>query len=227
MGKKRSRTRHSDIAMTRGMNPLAALSFVRENHGPTQLENVLKSLEGEDIAILTGKAELKSNQWIPYMVHARLLETIDKVCGIGDYATLYNVGRHMSARDVPRFFRPLIRLGNPGWILEVSTRLWRMYHNKGYWEVQRTPVTILATLNDHEECHTAFCHTFVGWLTGALELSGGYDVMVDHPVCQARGAPNCVFTARWVEKSASNHHREKTVSSKVKQPSKRSNQVKE
>lgn len=204
--------------MTRGMNPLAALSFVRETKGATQLENVLKALSEEDIEVLTGQTELKSNHWIPFMVHGRLLETIDQVCGTGDYATLFDVGRHMSARDVPRFFRPLIKLGNPGWILEVSTRLWRMYHNKGYWEVQRTPVTILATLNDHEECHEAFCHTFVGWLTGALELSGGYDVMVDHPVCQARGAPKCVFTARWVEKSASSGYREKTVSSKVKQP---------
>ena len=103
----------------------------------------------------------------------------------------------MSGRDIPRVFRPLLKVGNPGWILEVSTRMWRFYHSSGRWEIQRTPVTVLATLHDHEASHEAFCATFMGWMTAAVEMSGGYDVMVDHPVCQARGAPNCVFTVRW------------------------------
>ena len=189
-----------EMAMTRGMNPLAALSYVRESKGPQYIEKVLQSMAPEDLKFLAGENQIHSKQWYPFMVHANLLEAIDRECGIGNSALLFDVGRHMSARDVPRFFRPLIRLGNPGWIMEVATRLWRTYHNKGFWSVQRTPVTILATLNGHAECHDAFCLTFVGWLTGALEHSGGYDVLVDHPVCQTRGAPNCVFTARWSEK---------------------------
>ncbi len=206
------RTVTNEIAMTRGMNPLAALSYVRETKGPRYIEKVLQSMSAEDLRFLAGGQQINSKQWIPFMVHAHLLEAIDRECGVGNSALLFEVGRHMSARDVPRFFRPLIRLGNPGWIVEVATRLWRTYHNKGIWTIQRTPMTILATLNSHAECHEAFCLTFVGWLTGALELSGGYDVLVDHPVCQTRGAPSCVYTARWTENRARKQSEEKTRS---------------
>lgn len=184
-------------AHTRGLNPLAALSFVRDRGGDAAIKEVLRRLPEKDLQILSGTKKLSSKAWVPFGLQARLLTSIDRSMGEGDLAKLFEVGRYMSTRDIPRVFRPLLKLGNPGWILEVSTRMWRFYHDRGHWEVQRTPVTVLATLHDHPDSHEAFCATFIGWLTGALELSGGYDVMVDHPVCHARGAPQCVFTARW------------------------------
>lgn len=189
--------RVDQAARTRGLNPLAALAFVREQGGNEAIRRVLAGLPEKDLQVLAGPRKLSSKAWVPFELQARLLESIDVVLGQGDQARLFDVGHFMATRDIPRVFRPLLKLGNPGWIIEVGTRMWRFYHDRGYWDVQRTPVTVLATLHDHHDAHEAFCATFIGWLTGALELSGGYDVMVDHPVCHARGAPNCVFTARW------------------------------
>jgi len=184
------------VAYTRGLNPLGAMAYVREKGGAEAMRRVLARLPEEDLIPLSSE-RLSSTTWVPFRSQARLLEAIDKTFGTGDGSTLFEVGFFMSQRDIPRVFRPLLRLGNPGWILEVSTKLWRVYHDRGSWQVLRTPVTVLATLQDHDESHEAFCGTLVGWLTGACEISGGKDVMVDHPVCHARGAPNCVFTTRW------------------------------
>lgn len=184
-------------SQTRGLNPLAALAYVREHGGDRVFKHVLGKLPEQDLEILAGKKKLSSKAWVPFELQGRLLQAIDDVMGQGDHAKLFEVGAFMSGRDIPRVFRPLLKVGNPGWILEVSTRMWRFYHSSGRWEIQRTPVTVLATLHDHEASHEAFCATFVGWMTAAVEMSGGHDVMVDHPVCQARGAPNCVFTVRW------------------------------
>jgi len=184
------------VTYTRGLNPLAAMAYVREKGGADGMKRVLARLPEEYLTPLSSE-RLSSTSWVPFRAQAHLLKAIDETFGRGDGATLFEVGYFMSHRDIPRVFRPLLRLGNPGWMLEVSTKLWRVYHDRGRWEVVRTPVTVLATLHDHEDAHEAFCATLVGWLTGACELSGGKDVMVDHPVCHARGAPNCVFTTRW------------------------------
>lgn len=184
-------------ARTRGLNPLAALAYVREHGGENSMTRVLHALPPEDLEHISGNRKLTSRTWVPFSLQSRLLKAIDETLGCGDSATLFVVGNFMARRDIPRIFRPLLKLGNPGWIVEVATRMWRYYHDRGRWEIQRTPVTILATLHGHPESSDAFCATFVGWLTGCLEISGGHDVMVDHPVCHARGAANCVFTCRW------------------------------
>ncbi len=183
--------------MTRGLNPLGALAWVREQRGTQGIKDVLSALPKEDISVLAGEKRLTSSTWIPFSLQCRLLKAIDKVFGQGELTSLFQVGHFMGQRDVPRMFHPLLRLGNPGWILEVSTKLWRYYHSCGRWETERTPVTVISTLYDHGEADEAFCATFQGWVVGAIEISGASDVMFDHPVCAARGAPHCVFTGRW------------------------------
>lgn len=189
-------------ARTRGLNPLGALAYVRHVGGAEAIAQVLGRLREDDLVLLgaagdiTGR-RLTATSWVPFKLQVRLLRAIDQSLGEGDLSTLFEVGRFMGSRDVPRVFRPFLRLGNPGWIMSLSTRLWRYYHDRGRWELSRSPVSVLATLFDHPESDEAFCATFMGWLTGALEVSGGVDVRVDHPVCHARGGSKCVFTARW------------------------------
>ncbi|MCP4499691.1 MAG: hypothetical protein GY822_06975 [Deltaproteobacteria bacterium] len=158
---------------------------------------ILELLPQKDLTILVGENKLKSSTWVPFQLQGRLLQAIDQVMGEGDHRLLFEVGTFMAQRDVPRAFRPLLRLGNPGWIVTVGTRMWRTYHSEGWWEVERSRHAIIATLHDHHENHGAFCATFGGWVSGAVELSGGKDVMFDHPICRARGGPHCVITGRW------------------------------
>lgn len=187
---------------TRGLNVLAALSYVHKRGGRHALAKVFAHLDEKDLAILAGGdrrygSKLVATRWYPFALQARLLRAIDAAFGNGDLELLFEVGYYMASRDVPRVFRPLMRVGSPGWILGLAGRMWSYYHDRGRWQLERTPVSIIATLRDHPEADEAFCRTFVGWMTAALEYSGATDIDGAHPACGARGAPHCVFTVRW------------------------------
>jgi hypothetical protein len=189
-------------ARTRGLNVLAALDFARRRGGRDVISRVLKHLPEADLQLLTGGegrmgTSLHATHWYPFALQCRLLRALDTELGKGDFSLLYDVGSHMARRDVPRVFRGLIKVGRPGWILELGTRMWRYYHDRGRWQLERTPVSVIATLQEHPDADEAFCETFQGWAQAVLEMSGATDIQGGHPACAARGAPHCVFTVRW------------------------------
>lgn len=201
----------STPAMTRGQNPRSAFAYVNAQGGSHQLARVLEHLSASDRAVLgvdgrAGARPVGADDWVPFSTQARLLRAIDAVLGRGDLTLLPEVGRFMARRDIPSLFRPLLRAGKTGWIISVATRVWRMYHSHGSWELQREKESVLATLVDHPEADAAFCATFIGWVEGALEASGAIEVRGEHVVCAARGARHCVFTASWTTRA----HRERT-----------------
>ena len=103
----------------------------------------------------------------------------------------------MAERDLPAMFRSLVKLGHPGWIIDAGTLLWRVFHREGSWKLDRSAGELIARLEGLTESDEAYCATFQGWISRGMELSGASDLRVYHPVCQARGGNQCVFTGRW------------------------------
>jgi hypothetical protein len=192
-------------ARIRGSDPIAALSWVHKHHRKGGMERLLRHLPDDDVALLAGldpERRLTMRGWVPFALHCRLLRAIDTEFGAGDLGSLFDVGLFMSQRDVPLLFRRMAKLGKPGWIVDFGTNLWRFFHDEGRWELERGPVEIMARLVDRTEADAAFCHAFMGWITGALELSGARNVQSSHAVCMANGAASCVFVGRWEAGSA-------------------------
>jgi|GEM_PF-1319590 len=190
-------------AQTSAKNPLAAVAYVRDVGGPQLVPQVLALLPPGDLAALRvppgapTQLALTPSMWVPFHAQCHLLRAVDVVMGQGDLALLPEVGRFMAEHDIARFFRAVLRLGNPGWVMELSSRMWRTYHDRGRWTVDRTPVSVMCALYEHPEADEAFCLTFQGWMERALELGNARNVRVDHPVCVARGALRCVMDASW------------------------------
>lgn len=185
---------------TRGLNPLAAMSYVVEHGGKDAVARVLGRLAKEDLDLLLhddGSFRITDRDWVPFFVHARLLRAIDAELGYGDLAILPEVGTYMAKRDLPKVFGPILRLGNPGWIFIVATKAWRSYHDKGRWEVERTQSSFVATLRGHPDFDEAFCRTLRGWLHVTIPNSKNRTVKTAHPACRTRGAPHCIFTVQW------------------------------
>ena len=195
---------------TRALNPLGALAFVRTHH-PQQLDAVLAALAPQDLVALgavRNAPKLKAMSWVPFALQVRLLRAIDNVVGNGDLSVLYDVGDFMGRRDVPRMFSAFLKFGNPGWMMEIATKLWRLYHDQGHWELRRSPVNVIATLHDHHENDVAFCAVFQAWIRAAIEVSGGQEVMGAHPICAARqNTGHCVFTIRWQDPLSHKSHK--------------------
>ncbi len=187
-------------ASIRGFDPINALSWVHQHHRKGGMERLLRHLPDDDVSLLAGLdpgRKLQMRGWVPFALHCRLLRAIDLKFGAGDLGSLFDVGHYMSQKDVPRLFKRVARLGKPGWIVEFGTNLWRFYHSEGRWELERGPVELIARLVDRSEADAAFCHAFMGWITGALELSGAQHIQTSHAVCMANGAASCVFVGRW------------------------------
>lgn len=178
----------------RGTGILNSLHFAHARGGSGAVIDVASRLSEADHVALRG---MKRTAWYPFALHCRVLRAVDLELGAGDHTLLFDLGYHSASQDFPRVFRPLMRVGRPGWMLDVATRLWRVFHGEGQWHLERSPHAIIARLEGWAEADEAFCASFVGYVTAALELSGAHDVEGSHPTCKARGAPHCVFTVRW------------------------------
>ena len=176
------------------------MAYVFEHGGQEAVSRVLGRLPIADLGILIhydGRFRISERDWVPFKLHARLLRAIDDELGYGDLAILQEVGHFMAERDLPRVFAPIVRIGNPGWIFVVATKMWRSYHDKGWWEVERTKNSVIGTLRGHHEFDEAFCRTLRGWLHVTMPNGKTRRVKTGHPACRARGAPHCIFTASW------------------------------
>lgn len=186
----------------RGLDLLSALEFTRLRKDRDAVKRVIGSLPEEDRALLANPSSsppylVRATRWYPFALQCRLLHAIaDELAG-GELDVLFEAGKHQARRDVPTVFQPMLKLRQPGWLVSLGTRVWRLYHDRGRWELERTPGELIARLLDHPEADEAFCVAFSGWVTGALELSGATEVVSSHPVCQARGGQACVHTVRW------------------------------
>lgn len=181
----------------RGFGMLNSLSFAHQKGGEQGIKGALKRLSEADQETLI---HLKRLRWYPFALHCRLLRAVDAEVGTGDLSVLHDLGYHSASRDASALFRPFLRLGHPGWVIDVSTKLWRFFHREGKWELERTPLELVAKLHDFEEADMAFCISFIGYVTGLMELSGAQDVEGTHVACRSTGAPHCVFTVRWSAK---------------------------
>lgn len=178
----------------RGFGLMNSLAFAEYTAGSGGIPAVLALLGDADQATLSS---IRRTRWYPFALHCRLLRAVDMALGTGDLSLLWQLGRFSAGLDMPRLFRPLLRLGRPGWMFDVATRMWRFYHREGVWTIERTPRELVTKLTQFDEADDAFCASLLGYVSAALEMSGANDVEGTHLACKARGAPNCIFTVRW------------------------------
>jgi hypothetical protein len=190
------------LSYTRGLNVRAAVSWVRKNHGDDGKKLLARALPSEVLRDVGGERfEPPSMQWVPFHSHATVLETIDAVFGIGDLALCRDVGKHMAHHDFPTLARPVARLLTPAVFVSMSTKIWRLYNSHGAWEIVHGDREIKAVLLKRPEHHSAFCVGVLGWIEGALEISGAIDAHADEERCAAKGAPVCSIHVTWKEKN--------------------------
>jgi len=178
----------------RGFGILNSMHFAHQRFGSHGVERTLAHLGERDLVTVD---TLRSLSWYPFALHCRVLRAVDRAHGDGDLALLFDLGKHSAARDWPRLFRPALKIGRPGWMLDVATSLWRVFHGEGRWTLERTKYEIVARHEEWREPDEAYCASFIGYMTAALELSGAVDVAATHVLCAARGAPHCVYTVRF------------------------------
>ena len=193
--------RPKSISYTRGMNIRAATGWLRDRHGDDGVAALAQSLPSETLRALGGPAMRPSAMtWVPFLAHAVQLEHIDALFGRGDLSLLLEVGRGMAVRDFPAIARPIAAFMSPGFFLDITTRIWGLYHTHGTWEISRGTRDLQGLLLDRPEHHPAFCMAMRGWVEGALLFCGAVDVTTHEERCATKGAQGCSYRMQWREK---------------------------
>ena len=178
---------------------LSRLKYLRSKE-QEDVGRVLQRLSADDLAILNGI--LLPSSWYPADLVHRLEQAIVEVLAQGDRSELFvDMGRasatmNLTGRGTQRAY---VQLGDPHFVLRYSPHVYASTHSTGSRTYQKTGETsaLLRTTDDVAEPNAEDCLTTVGWLTRAIELSGGQEARTIETQCRARGAAQCEYHCEW------------------------------
>jgi hypothetical protein len=170
--------------------------YVRERWGDDALEALIGQTSGEARRVLS--EEILPFRWYPMAVMADIDRAIVEGPMEGDVRAMKAFGSEIARYDVPTVYKMLFRFGTPAFVIK---RIRVAYHNyiRGGEIRSEVPEAQHARVSLHEAALPRYLCTqgISGWLTAALELSGGRDVHVEEAACVHDGAPYCSWDARW------------------------------
>ena len=178
----------------KGIGFVNVRNYVLEKHGAELWQEVLKRLAASDkheveAAVAVG--------WYDVSHFAKLLRSVDEVCGRGDLRLLEKVGAFEAEQDFNRVLRVFLRVMSPAHIFKAEARLWSHFQDTGTWNSVKVQGGVNATLQGWA-VDAALCRELSGYLVKVVEFTGGRNVSVEHNTCRALGDGRCMFEYRWL-----------------------------
>lgn len=169
--------------------------FTEREFGFDAVERVLAELPEGDRAILK---DVQAIGWYPVEPVLRYHRALDKLYGKGDLAVCVRAGRFSAGWSLNTVLKVFLRFKSPSWLVDRSTRVWDRYHDTGRWTVTTpAPNKFIGELVEFAVKDVSFCARLRGWLSGAVELTGGKNAVVTESKCACRGQDHCVFAVSW------------------------------
>jgi uncharacterized protein (TIGR02265 family) len=184
-------------AKAKGTILSARLAFLRNRGGEPLVERVLARLEDADRKTLRGILLVTSSY--PLALSLRLDAAIAAELTPDDPDRVFlELGRSSADVNLAGPQRLFMRAGDPQYLLSFTDAIYRYYYSAGHRTYEKTgPKTAVLVTHDAEGATPGDCLTIVGWHQRAIELSGGKNPVVSHPVCRARGGDRCEYRCSW------------------------------
>jgi len=176
---------------------ISRLNMLRQQGGQVCVDEVLGRLPPADQTLL--RKMLVPVAWYPLELNLRLDTAIAEVLSPEDEPRAFvDMGRASADEALHGAQHGFVRPGDPHFLLSQAARIYRYYYAVGSRTYERTGErsAVLRTFGA-ENVTEADCYTIVGWHQRAIELCGGVDVRVSHPLCRAHGAPHCEYHCAW------------------------------
>jgi hypothetical protein len=169
--------------------------FTEREFGLHSVDRVLAELPEADRKVLS---DVQAIGWYPVEPILGYHRALDKLYGKGDLAICVRAGRFSAGWSMNTVLKVFMKFRTPTWLLDRATRVWDRYHDTGRWVVTAAaPNRIIGELHEFAVRDEAFCARLRGWLTGAVELTGGKNVAIQESKCACRGHERCVFNMTW------------------------------
>lgn len=188
-----------DSRRVKGTLVAARLRFLK-GRGPEMFERVVSRMSAEDQSTLRGM--VLPSSWYAADLLQRLEATAAAIVARGDQRALYiEMGRYAAQANLgpTGVQRAYVRAADPHFVLSNVPRMYGTQHTDGNREYERLSATA-AVIRSYEARppRAEDCLTTLGWLTGAVECSGGREVQVEERSCRAKGTTHCEFHCSWV-----------------------------
>ncbi|PTL80558.1 TIGR02265 family protein [Vitiosangium sp. GDMCC 1.1324] len=187
----------SAAARIKGSVLIARLKLLTKQGGAGRLHEVLQRLPPADRKVLEGV--IMPIGWYPLELNLRLDAAIADVLSPKDRAKAFiDMGRASAEDNLNGPHHVFIRKGDPHFLLSHAPEIYRLYYAVGSRSYEKTGErsAVLRTVGA-ESVTEADCLTIIGWHQRAIELSGGRNVLVEHPKCRARGNGHCEYRCTW------------------------------
>ncbi|MCK4667886.1 hypothetical protein KAU33_14110 [Candidatus Dependentiae bacterium] len=180
----------------KGLAIVSTLEWVKKNHGEEaelEIRSQLKEEEQQMLAFDGCKA-----LWYPFDLYKRISVLVMNKYGGGDVKFLRQIGAYTAEHDktiIPKLF---YKIGTPQFIIRLGTWGFRRYFSEGnvtvreshkgkvLFEIYKTPIV-----------DPVYYERIAGWMTRAIELSGGKNVKSVVEVREEGGSEIILFTNTW------------------------------
>jgi hypothetical protein len=174
----------------------ARAGYVRAKWGEDGIRAVAGRLEGEPKRVF--ESEVLPFKWFDFELLAKIDGAVIHGPMRGDVSLMKALGNEVARSDLSTVYKMLLKLGSPSFVIKRSGVVYGAYVRGG---------TVAALDVGPKHARTAliegslpmyFCaYGIPGWLSAALELSGGKKVEVEEAECVHRGHKRCEWIATW------------------------------
>ena len=170
--------------------------YVRERWGEDGVKRVIERLAPEIRAVLA--SEILPFAWYPFDQLAEVDRSIVEGPMGGDLSAMKDFGATIARYDLSTIYKVLFKLGTPAFVVRRVNVAYSTYIRGGTMRGE-TPNAGEGTVTLVDGAFPKyFCRYGVaGWMTAAVELSGGKHARFDEVECIHDGAPTCKWRGRW------------------------------
>lgn len=184
--------------LVKGTLIASRLRFLRAR-GPEMTDRVLNRMTSEDQAVLRGM--ILPSSWYSADVLLRLEMTAAAIVARGDQQALFvEMGRYTAQANLgpAGVQRAYLRADDPHFLLANVPRMYVTQHTEGNRTYEKTAERAAIIRSYGEMPRPEDCLTTVGWMSKAIEFSGGRQVQVEEKLCRSHGAAHCEYHCFWV-----------------------------
>jgi hypothetical protein len=170
--------------------------YVRERWGDDGIRRVVARLSPEMRALLV--AEILPFTWYPLDQLAAVDRAIVEGPMGGDASAMKEFGATIARYDLSTIYKVLFKVGTPAFVVRRANVAYSTYIRGGVMRGE-TPSPGQGTVTFIDGTFPKYLCRYgvAGWLTAAVELSGGRNVRFDEVDCIHDGAPQCRWQGHW------------------------------
>ena len=176
---------------------LGCRGFVEERFGPARWTQVQEALAPEPRAVMSAK--IFPGNWYAFPILLEVMRTAKRILAPRQPFFYRDMGRFSADFAVNRFYRFLMTFTSTERVLRRAPGIWPSFYRPGRMVVlEATSNSGRLRLEDFPHDSSEFCERIMGWMERIVELTGGRNCQMEHPVCITRGDPYCEYQGDWI-----------------------------